>query len=95
MRIINLYLAVAALFLTLIFLTPEKAEARVSVHLGYGGVHIYIGPRYRKYRPRRKFRYYYHHPRINFVRPYRYKKRYIRRKRIRRYRLRGYRYRRW
>ena len=91
MRIIKLYLSCSALFLALLFITPEKADARVSVHLGYGGVHVYIGPRYRRHRRYRR----YYRVRRYYARPYYSRHRYYRQKKIRRYRYRPYRYRRW
>ena len=94
MRIIKLYLSCSVIFLALLFVTPEKADARVSVYLGYGGAHIYIGPRYRRYRRYRTYRRYYRVRRY-YARPYYSRHRYYRRKRIRRYRYPRYRYRRW
>ena len=84
MHMLRLFLLCAALVLSLIVNKPERAEAGVRIHFGYGGSHFYVGPR---------FRHYYYVPRYYHVRPYYHRHRYYRRKKVRRYRYRPYRYR--
>jgi len=96
MKLIKSLLAGSALALCLILITPEPANARVGVYVGYGSVYISIGPRYFRNR-------YYYVPRYR-IRRYYFRNRYYRRYRVRSYRNyrrfrinRGYRYyrRRW
>ncbi len=84
MRIAASTLLFAAIFFALMSSTPNQANARVSVYLGYGGVHIYVGPKYRKYRRYRRYRKYRRHYRVRHchVRRYYSRRGYIRRKRV-------------
>ena len=85
MKLIKILLTGSMLALCFMLTIPERANARVAVYVGYGGVHLSVGPRYNRHRR-------YYRPRYRIQR-YHYRSRYYRKHRVRYYRkFRRYRY---